>query len=387
MFFERSDPPPSIQQASSYLRCCALSPYSVIFPSTVPALMVSPSLTRISDSTPVIDAATSIVILSVSISTSGSSTVTGSPTRLNHRPTDPRVTDFLIFGTQISVTMRVILYGSSGSAGGTIDLVKTHREFDFQVRRFKCADFLCAALRLTETLRIVSRSLMAEIGRLCLSTIQERLLPDSANSRSWLSSFGVHVRATFRVSGIIGRFSWVSLTVFMVSWRNPDASCGHFGWDDYVEHGAMRAIEISRSISGADKVNVVGWCVGGTILSSALAILRTRGDESVASVTMKILGLSLALLLFGAAYGPALAAPVARSPKTRARGCRTPTDEGDAANRPSGSTSLIVGEIGAICVRSLVEPLYPRSRISRTAKKPGMTSTYASWLSSRSVYS
>ena len=76
------------------------------------------------------------------------------------------------------------------------------------------------------------------------------------------------------------------MTVFIVSWRNPDASCGHFGWDDYVEHGTMRAIEIARSISGADKVNVVGWCVGGTILSSALAILRTRGDESVASVTL-----------------------------------------------------------------------------------------------------
>lgn len=76
------------------------------------------------------------------------------------------------------------------------------------------------------------------------------------------------------------------LTVFVVSWRNPDASCGHFGWDDYVEHGAMRAIEIVRSIAGADKINVVGWCVGGTILSSALAILRTRGDEKVASVTL-----------------------------------------------------------------------------------------------------
>src|SRR4029077_10540240 len=48
------------------------------------------------------------------------------------------------------------------------------------------------------------------------------------------------------------------MTVFVVSWRNPDASCGHFGWDDYVEHGAMRAIAISRSISGADRVNVVG---------------------------------------------------------------------------------------------------------------------------------
>jgi polyhydroxyalkanoate synthase len=76
------------------------------------------------------------------------------------------------------------------------------------------------------------------------------------------------------------------LTVFLVSWRNPDESCGHYGWDDYVEHGAMRAVEITRSISGADKINVVGWCVGGTILASALAILRTRGDESVASVTL-----------------------------------------------------------------------------------------------------
>ena len=76
------------------------------------------------------------------------------------------------------------------------------------------------------------------------------------------------------------------LTVFMVSWRNPDESCGHIRWDDYVEQGAMRGIEIAQSISGADKVNVVGWCVGGTILSSALAILRARGDESVASVTL-----------------------------------------------------------------------------------------------------
>jgi poly[(R)-3-hydroxyalkanoate] polymerase subunit PhaC len=76
------------------------------------------------------------------------------------------------------------------------------------------------------------------------------------------------------------------LTAFMVSWRNPDASCGHFGWDDYVERGAMRAIAIAQSISGADKINVVGWCVGGTILSSALAILRARGDESVGTVTL-----------------------------------------------------------------------------------------------------
>jgi polyhydroxyalkanoate synthase len=75
-------------------------------------------------------------------------------------------------------------------------------------------------------------------------------------------------------------------TVFLVSWRNPEADLGHITWDDYVEEGAIKAIEVAREIGGAEKANVVGWCVGGTILSSALAVLRARGDESVASLTL-----------------------------------------------------------------------------------------------------
>jgi polyhydroxyalkanoate synthase subunit PhaC len=75
-------------------------------------------------------------------------------------------------------------------------------------------------------------------------------------------------------------------TVFLVSWRNADAEMGHVTWDDYVESGAMKAIQVALAISGADKVNAVGWCVGGTILSSALAVLRARGDKTVASVTL-----------------------------------------------------------------------------------------------------
>ncbi len=75
-------------------------------------------------------------------------------------------------------------------------------------------------------------------------------------------------------------------TVFLVSWRNPDASCRHVTWDDYLAQGAMKAIEVALAVSGADRVNAVGWCVGGTILSSALAVMRARGDESVASLTL-----------------------------------------------------------------------------------------------------
>ncbi|MGE8367696.1 PHA/PHB synthase family protein [Cupriavidus sp.] len=75
-------------------------------------------------------------------------------------------------------------------------------------------------------------------------------------------------------------------TVFLVSWRNPDATCAHVTWDDYLSQGVMKAIEVALAISGADKLNALGWCVGGTILSSALAVLRARGDTSVASLTL-----------------------------------------------------------------------------------------------------
>ncbi|AUT62660.1 class I poly(R)-hydroxyalkanoic acid synthase [Paraburkholderia terrae] len=76
------------------------------------------------------------------------------------------------------------------------------------------------------------------------------------------------------------------LTVFMVSWRNADAQTANTRWDDYLEHGVMKAIEVTRAISRADKVNALGWCVGGTMLSSALAVMRANGDESVSSVTL-----------------------------------------------------------------------------------------------------
>ncbi|MPW21892.1 class I poly(R)-hydroxyalkanoic acid synthase [Paraburkholderia sp. CNPSo 3157] len=76
------------------------------------------------------------------------------------------------------------------------------------------------------------------------------------------------------------------LTVFLVSWRNPQQDMAQTEWDAYLEQGVMKAIEIARTISRADKVNALGWCVGGTMLSSALAVMRANGDESVASVTL-----------------------------------------------------------------------------------------------------
>ncbi len=75
-------------------------------------------------------------------------------------------------------------------------------------------------------------------------------------------------------------------TVFVVSWVNPDESHSGMTWDDYIESGAITAIETAQAISGEKQINVLGFCVGGTILSTALAVMAARGKKPAASVTL-----------------------------------------------------------------------------------------------------
>lgn len=73
---------------------------------------------------------------------------------------------------------------------------------------------------------------------------------------------------------------------FVVSWRNPDASLEDTTWDDYIEQGAVKAISVAQDISGAKQINALGFCVGGTILGTSLAVLAARGRKPVASATL-----------------------------------------------------------------------------------------------------
>jgi polyhydroxyalkanoate synthase subunit PhaC len=74
-------------------------------------------------------------------------------------------------------------------------------------------------------------------------------------------------------------------TVFMVSWRNVGAAQGRFTWDDYLEQGVLQAFRVAHEISGADRINALGFCVGGTLLGAALAVMAAKGEDTVASVT------------------------------------------------------------------------------------------------------
>jgi polyhydroxyalkanoate synthase len=91
-----------------------------------------------------------------------------------------------------------------------------------------------------------------------------------------------------------------------MSWRNPDASCGEWTWDDYIEHGVLEAVRVTGEIAAAagqapaagtrkrgataprpteGGINALGFCIGGTLLGTALAVLARRGQRPVHSAT------------------------------------------------------------------------------------------------------
>jgi polyhydroxyalkanoate synthase len=75
-------------------------------------------------------------------------------------------------------------------------------------------------------------------------------------------------------------------TVFLMSWKNPHEPERSLTWDDYLEEGPIEAIHVVQEITGAKQLNVLGFCVGGTILATALAVMYARGEDPIASLTL-----------------------------------------------------------------------------------------------------
>jgi poly(R)-hydroxyalkanoic acid synthase, class I len=76
------------------------------------------------------------------------------------------------------------------------------------------------------------------------------------------------------------------LRVFLVSWRNADESLAQVGWDEYIEDGVIRAIRVVQEVAKSPQLNALGFCIGGTLLATALAVLAARGEQPAASLTL-----------------------------------------------------------------------------------------------------
>jgi polyhydroxyalkanoate synthase len=75
-------------------------------------------------------------------------------------------------------------------------------------------------------------------------------------------------------------------TVFIVSWVNPDAADRNLGMDDYLKSGVMAALDAVASIVPGQRIQAVGYCLGGTLLSIAAAFMARSGDARLKSLTL-----------------------------------------------------------------------------------------------------
>ncbi len=73
--------------------------------------------------------------------------------------------------------------------------------------------------------------------------------------------------------------------MFVISWVNPDKRHGSKGWEAYIREGLQYGLDTVERATGEREVNAVGYCVGGTLLAAALALMAQEGDARIRSVT------------------------------------------------------------------------------------------------------
>jgi len=74
-------------------------------------------------------------------------------------------------------------------------------------------------------------------------------------------------------------------TVFVVSWVNPDKKLAQKTFEDYMREGIFAALDAVKDATGEKRINTIGYCIGGTLLSATLAYMAAKGDERIHSAT------------------------------------------------------------------------------------------------------
>ena len=76
------------------------------------------------------------------------------------------------------------------------------------------------------------------------------------------------------------------LTVFVISWVNPDARLAKKSFEEYMREGPLQALDLIEQVTGERRVHTIGYCVGGTLLAVTLAHMAAKGDDRVISATL-----------------------------------------------------------------------------------------------------
>jgi polyhydroxyalkanoate synthase len=125
--------------------------------------------------------------------------------------------------------------------------------------------------------KVVYRNKLVELIQYTPTTEQVRALPILVIP-PWINKYYV-----MDLSPHNSMFKYLvdsGFTVFTISWRNPDSSLRDLEWEDYMSLGPLEGLRVVKSITGAEQVNMVGYCLGGIMLQVTLAYMAGMSDET-----------------------------------------------------------------------------------------------------------
>ncbi|MDO9710972.1 PHA/PHB synthase family protein [Paracraurococcus lichenis] len=178
---------------------------------------------------------------------------------------------------------RAMETGGASLASGTRNLLD-----DLQAGRLSMVDETAFApgrnLALTPG-KVVHRNRLVEL-------IQYAPQTETVHSRPililppWINKF--YIMDMQPKNSLIGFLVKQGFTVFVVSWKNPDASMEGISIEDYMDLGVLETSDVVRDITGSETLNVMGYCIGGTLLAMVLAWLAAEGDRRFNAVTFMV---------------------------------------------------------------------------------------------------
>jgi len=133
--------------------------------------------------------------------------------------------------------------------------------------------------------KVVHRNKLIELIQYSPTTPQAHAVP-LLILPPWINKF--YILDLQPKNSMVAHLVGQGFTVFMVSWRNPDESLDGTTIEDYMDLGPLEASDVVRQITGSETVNVMGYCIGGTLLAMTLAYLANKGDSRFGCATFMV---------------------------------------------------------------------------------------------------
>lgn len=190
--------------------------------------------------------------------------------------------------TNIAFTNPQVIHETVQSGGQNLVTGMEHLLRDFKAGKMKMTDTDAFApgrnLALTPG-QVVYRNNLIELIQYAPTTEQVYAIP-LLFIPPWINKY--YILDMQPQNSLIKFLVDAGFTVFVISWKNPDASMEEIGFEDYLTLGPLTALDVVKEITGSPQVNPVGYCIGGTLLSMALPYLAAKKDKTANAVTFLV---------------------------------------------------------------------------------------------------